>query len=95
VSGRRNESTPRTVTARTMTILSAFSRERPTMRLQEISRQTGLTVSTTHRGLVTELVEWGALTRTDVYTYRIGPLSLFQPDPRDWPSARRVIATNE
>ena len=73
MSGRRNESTPRTVTARAMTILSAFSRERPTMGLQEISRQTGLAVSTTHR-LVAELVEWGALTRTDVYTYRIGPL---------------------
>ena len=73
MSGRRQESTPRTVTARAMTILSAFSRERPTMGLQEISRRTGLAVSTTHR-LVTELTEWGALTRIDEYAYRIGPL---------------------
>jgi DNA-binding IclR family transcriptional regulator len=56
-----------------MTILSEFSRERPTMGLQEISRRTGLAVSTTHR-LVTELAEWGALTRIDEYAYRIGPL---------------------
>jgi DNA-binding IclR family transcriptional regulator len=65
--------TPRTVTARVMAILGAFSRERPEMGLQEISRQTGLAVSTTHR-LVTELAQWGALTRIDESTYRIGPL---------------------
>jgi DNA-binding IclR family transcriptional regulator len=73
VSGRRDVSTPRTVTARVMAILGAFSREQSAMGLQEISRRTGLATSTTHR-LVTELAEWGALTRVDEYTYRIGPL---------------------
>src|SRR5690242_7994141 len=56
-----------------MTILGAFSEERPAMRLEEISRRTGLAASTTHR-LVTELAEWGALTRVDSCAYRIGPL---------------------
>jgi DNA-binding IclR family transcriptional regulator len=62
-----------------MSILGAFSRERPVMGIQEISRRTGLAKSTTHR-LVSELVQWGALTRGgesgDEYMYRIGPLVL-------------------
>jgi DNA-binding IclR family transcriptional regulator len=64
VSGGRHASTPRTVTGRAMAVLGAFSRERPMMGVQEISRRTGLPKSTTHR-LVTELVQWGALTRGD------------------------------
>ena len=56
-----------------MAILGAFSSARPAMGLQDISRRTGLAVSTTHR-LVTELANWGALTRVDEYTYAIGPL---------------------
>jgi DNA-binding IclR family transcriptional regulator len=75
VSGGRNTNTPRTVTGRAMTILNAFSQGRSVMGLQEISRLTGLPVSTTHR-LVTELVHWGALDRNDEYTYRVGPLVL-------------------
>jgi DNA-binding IclR family transcriptional regulator len=75
VSGGRHGSTPRTVTGRAMTILGAFSPERPVMGIQEISRRTGLAVSTTHR-LVSELVRWDALTRGDEFTYRIGPLVL-------------------
>jgi DNA-binding IclR family transcriptional regulator len=79
VSGGRHPSTPRTVTGRAMTILGAFSSERPAMGVKEISRRTGLAKSTTHR-LVSELVEWGALSRgdehADEYTYRVGPLVL-------------------
>jgi DNA-binding IclR family transcriptional regulator len=79
VSGGRHPSTPRTVTGRAMTILGAFSPERPAMGVKEISRRTGLAKSTTHR-LVSELVEWGALSRgdehADEYTYRVGPLVL-------------------
>ena len=75
MSGGRNTNTPRTVTGRATTILDAFSRGRPVMGLQEISRLTGLPVSTTHR-LVTELAEWGALARNDEYSYRVGPLVL-------------------
>ena len=73
MSGGRHPSTPRTVTGRAMTILGAFSPERPAMGVKEISRRTGLAKSTTHR-LVSELVEWGALSRGDEhgdeYTYR-------------------------
>jgi DNA-binding IclR family transcriptional regulator len=62
-----------------MSILGAFSHERPTMGIQEISRRTGLAKSTTHR-LVSELVEWGALARGgefgDEYMYQVGPLVL-------------------
>ena len=45
MSGRREIGTPRTVTARTMAILGAFSSARPAMGLQDISRRTGLAVS--------------------------------------------------
>ena len=72
VSGRRRVGTPRTVTARVMSILSAFSREHPVLGLADICRRTGLSSSTTHR-LVTELAEWGALARTSDLRYRIGP----------------------
>ena len=75
MSGRRQANTPRTVTGRVMVILGAFSNGRPEMGLQEISRRSGLPVSTTHR-LLTELVEWGALARIGEYNYRVGPLVL-------------------
>ena len=62
-----------------MSILSVFSRERPAMGVKEISTRTGLARSTTHR-LVSELVQWGAITRGDEsgdeYMYRVGPLVL-------------------
>jgi DNA-binding IclR family transcriptional regulator len=73
VSGRRKNDTPRTVTARAMSILSAFSKEHPVLGLAEISRRTGLSSSTTHR-LVVELTDWGALARTSDLRYRIGPM---------------------
>ena len=79
MSGGRRPSTPETVTGRVMTILGAFSHERPALGIKEISRRTGLAKSTTHR-LVTELVTWGALARGgesgDEYLYRPGPLIL-------------------
>jgi DNA-binding IclR family transcriptional regulator len=75
VAGGRREATPATVTGRAMTILGAFSEERPVMGLQELSRRTGLSVSTTHR-LAGELVKWGALARCDEFNYQVGPLIL-------------------
>jgi len=72
VSGRRRNGTPRTVTARVMSILSAFSKEHPILGLPEISRRTGLSSSTAHR-LAAELTDWGALARTSDLRYRIGP----------------------
>jgi DNA-binding IclR family transcriptional regulator len=58
-----------------MSILGAFSRERPVLGLVDISRRTGLAASTIHR-LVAELTEWGALARTPDLRYRIGPMLL-------------------
>ena len=75
MSGGRRTNTPRTVTSRAMTILSVFLNGPPVMSLQEISRRTGLPISTTHR-LVAELTQWGALARSDRCTYRVGPLVL-------------------
>ena len=59
------------VLARALRILGAFSPERPAMTLSELSRQTGLPVSTVHR-LLAGLVAWGALERGEDGCYRIG-----------------------
>jgi DNA-binding IclR family transcriptional regulator len=59
------------VLARALQILGAFSTDRPAMTLSELSRQTGLPVSTVHR-LLGSLVEWGALERGEDGCYRIG-----------------------
>jgi len=52
-------------------VLDAFTAERPDLSLSEISRRTGLPLSTAHR-LVAELTDWGALERDDRGRYRIG-----------------------
>ena len=75
MSGGRRENTPETVTGRAMAILGTFSEERPVMGLQELSKRTGLSVSTTHR-LAGELVQWGVLARCGEYEYQVGPLIL-------------------
>jgi DNA-binding IclR family transcriptional regulator len=61
---------PTTLTGRLFTLLSVFSADRPSANLSELSRYSGLPLSTTHR-LVTELVTWGALERVGG-CYRIG-----------------------
>lgn len=53
------------------TLLGAFTAQRPSANLSELSRSTGLALSTTHR-LVAELVEWRALERDEHGRYRIG-----------------------
>ena len=60
-----------TVTGRVLGVLEAFTAERPELRLSQISRRTGLPLTTTHR-LVGELTRWGALERDDGGNYRIG-----------------------
>lgn len=60
-----------TVTTRVLALLDAFTAERPELTLTEISRRTGMPLSTTHR-LVGELAGWGALERADDGRYRIG-----------------------
>ncbi len=60
-----------TVTSRVLGILGAFTAEHPQLPLAQISRRTGLPLTTTHR-LVGELARWGALERDDSGSYRIG-----------------------
>jgi DNA-binding IclR family transcriptional regulator len=62
---------PVSVTARVLSILEAFTEENRLRTLSEISRQTGLPLTTTHR-LVGELIAWGALERDLDGRYRIG-----------------------
>ncbi|SFY51179.1 IclR family transcriptional regulator [Streptomyces sp. F-1] len=59
------------VTARALQVLEAFTPDRSVLRLAEISRHTGLPLTTTHR-LVKELAGWGALEREPDGGYRIG-----------------------
>ncbi len=58
------------MTERVLSVLAAFSAERPELTLTEISRRAGLPLTTTHR-IVGELAAWGALER-QAGCYRIG-----------------------
>lgn len=97
MSGGRRKDTPRTVTARAMSILATFSQERPRLSLNAISQRTGLSPSTTYR-LVGELTEWGALARTADFHYRIGPMlrglgAIAPPGPGGAPPMMRARST--
>ncbi|MGE3811810.1 MAG: IclR family transcriptional regulator [Candidatus Nanopelagicales bacterium] len=59
------------LTARSFDVLAAFTPDRPTLTLTELSRATGLPLTTTHR-IVGELLEWGALERRDDGGLQIG-----------------------
>ncbi|MDD7963997.1 IclR family transcriptional regulator [Actinomycetospora lemnae] len=59
------------VVARALRLLEAFSDDRPTLTLSEISRRSGVPLSTAHR-LVTELEVWGAVERDAGGRYQIG-----------------------
>lgn len=60
------------VALRALRLLEAFSPERPELTLSELSRRSGLPVSTVHR-LAADLVAWGALERTQsTNKYHIG-----------------------
>lgn len=59
------------VTGRALSVLEAFSVASPVLTLTDISRHTGLPLSTAHR-LVNELAQWGALERDACGGYRIG-----------------------
>jgi DNA-binding IclR family transcriptional regulator len=61
----------RSGTQRVLAILDCFSQARPVLKLSEISRYAGLSLTTTHRQ-VGELTRWGALERDDDGGYRIG-----------------------
>lgn len=61
----------KTVTSRVLSILETFSPDRIELSLSDISRRTGLPLTTAHR-LVGELTEWGALERAESGRYRVG-----------------------
>jgi DNA-binding IclR family transcriptional regulator len=60
-----------TAAGRVLAVLSAFGPAHASLTLSEISRRSGLTLTTTHR-LVGELREWGALERGPDGRYGIG-----------------------
>jgi DNA-binding IclR family transcriptional regulator len=59
------------LTTKTMAVLAAFSTAQPRLSLSEVSRRTGLALTTTHR-IVRDLVAWGALERTREGEYELG-----------------------
>ena len=59
------------VSSRLLAVLRTFSHRTPLQTLSEISRRSGLPLTTTHR-LVRELLQGGALERDDDGRYRIG-----------------------
>ncbi|GIH23985.1 IclR family transcriptional regulator [Acrocarpospora phusangensis] len=70
-TGDSLESPRLTSAQRVLSILGVFDTENLSLSLSEISRRTGLTLSTTHR-LVNELRCWGALSRSGDGKYSIG-----------------------
>ncbi|HEV2778137.1 MAG TPA: helix-turn-helix domain-containing protein, partial [Actinophytocola sp.] len=59
------------VLRRALRILDAFEEAQTGLRLSEISRRSGVPLTTTHR-IVGELHAWGALERDPAGEYRIG-----------------------
>lgn len=70
MSGNATEA-GRTTTSRVLAIFGAFSPATRSLNLAELSEHSGLPVPTVHR-LAAELLEWGALERTETGRYRIG-----------------------
>ncbi|NUH36423.1 IclR family transcriptional regulator [Streptomyces samsunensis] len=54
----------RSLSLRTLDVLGAFGAARPRLTLSELSRASGLSLTTTHR-IVADLLEWGALEEAD------------------------------
>jgi len=63
--------TDRSVTAKVLALLEAFTASAPELTLSELSRRAGVSLPTTHRRAA-ELVDWGALEKTADGRYRIG-----------------------
>lgn len=61
----------RSVVRRALRILDAFQDASSPLSLSEISRRSGVPLTTTHR-IVVELHDWGALERDDSGRYRVG-----------------------
>jgi DNA-binding IclR family transcriptional regulator len=69
--GAASTTGPATAAGRTLAVLAAFGPQHSLLSLSEISRRTGLSLTTTHR-LVGELRQWGALERGPDGRYGIG-----------------------
>ncbi|MGY1749646.1 IclR family transcriptional regulator [Modestobacter sp. SYSU DS0511] len=69
--GSSAPASPATAAGRTLAVLAAFGPEHASLSLSDISRRTGLSLTTTHR-LVGELRQWGALERGPDGRYAIG-----------------------
>jgi len=67
---------PRSLTTKTLDVLSAFTPARPRLTLSEISRGAGISLTTTHR-IVADLLDWRALERGEDGRYQVG-LRLFE-----------------
>jgi DNA-binding IclR family transcriptional regulator len=63
--------TGRSVTAKVLALLDAFTPDSPEPTLSELARRAGVSLPTAHRR-VAELVAWGALERTPAGRYRVG-----------------------
>lgn len=69
--GRASDGEHLTAAGRVLAILEVFRTQPSPLSMAEISRRSGLSTTTTHR-LVHELLEWGAIERTDERRYRLG-----------------------
>jgi len=70
MAGNSTQWRGRSVASKVVTLLDAFSAAEPELSLNQLSRRTGLPLSTTYR-LASELVEWGGMEHT-AGGYRIG-----------------------
>ncbi|SFC18303.1 transcriptional regulator, IclR family [Nocardioides terrae] len=59
------------LTTKTLEVLSAFTSSHPRLSLSDVSRRSGLPLTTVHR-IVTDLVAWGALERGGDGGYELG-----------------------
>ncbi|MFV0457247.1 MAG: IclR family transcriptional regulator [Actinomycetales bacterium] len=73
---RADEQRERTAAGRLLALLETFDERHPRLSLTDISRRSGLSLTTTHR-LVGELVAWGGLARHEGGSYTLG-LRIFE-----------------
>jgi DNA-binding IclR family transcriptional regulator len=71
VAGSDDAKSSRSVVSKVLSLLDAFSPAAAELTLNELSRRTGLPLSTTYR-LASELVAWGGLERVQGGGYRVG-----------------------
>jgi len=70
-NSRAGRADPRSLSTKTLDVLAAFSTTRGRLTLSDLSRLSGLSLTTTHR-IVNDLVGWGALERSGRGGYQVG-----------------------